>query len=111
MLAERLDFMVATYSSTRGTGARLIVWVLTGSGCGAGCFAWVSLHPELSRTAQANGINASLVRLSIPYYPQLSSKDARGATKDSVSRVETSDLGRPSGIRATSDAIYNVGVT
>jgi hypothetical protein len=53
MLAERRDFTVATYSSTRGTGARLTVSVLTGSGCGAGCFAWVSLHPELVRTASA----------------------------------------------------------
>src|SRR6266404_1368344 len=50
MLAERRDFTVATYSSTRGTGVRFTVCVLTGRGCGAGCFASVLLHPEVVRT-------------------------------------------------------------
>src|SRR5438445_6591535 len=54
MLAERRDFTVATYSSTRGTGVRFTVCVLTGRGCGAGCFASVLLHPELARTMKPN---------------------------------------------------------
>jgi hypothetical protein len=54
MLAERRDFTVATYSSTWGTGLRWIVSVLTGSGCGAGCFASVLLHPEVIKTVADN---------------------------------------------------------
>ena len=60
MLAERRDLMVDTYSSTSGTG-RLMVCVLTGMGCGAGCFAWVSLHPKLIKTTKIKGIIADLV--------------------------------------------------
>src|SRR5579862_676423 len=52
MLAERRDFIVATNSSTFGTGDRLMISVLTGSGCGAGCFASVLLHPQLITVAR-----------------------------------------------------------
>src|SRR5205807_2039107 len=51
MLAERRDFTVATYSSTRGTGARFTVSVFTGSGRAAGSLASVLLHPEVVSTS------------------------------------------------------------
>src|SRR5437762_9039175 len=47
MLAERLDLMVATYSSCRGTGERSIQTTFTGRACCAGGFASVRVHPEL----------------------------------------------------------------
>src|SRR2546422_11019967 len=43
--------IVATYSSTRGTGARLTVSVFTGSGRAAGSLASVLLHPEVVSTS------------------------------------------------------------
>ena len=36
MVAERLDLIVATYSSDRGTGEELTVWVWTGMAWKAG---------------------------------------------------------------------------
>src|SRR3954468_9264716 len=67
MLAERRDFTVATYSSARGTGARLIVSTFTGNGCGAGAFASVLLHPVLTiAAASATGARTtSLVNFRI----------------------------------------------
>jgi len=62
MLAERRDFTVATYSSARGTGARLIVSTFTGNGCAAGAFASVLLHPVLIKAA-ANATGARTVSL------------------------------------------------
>src|SRR5271165_4735747 len=53
MLAERRDLTVATYSSDRGTGSRLTVWVLTGNACCEGCFASVLLHPDVASTANS----------------------------------------------------------
>src|SRR5438067_8860089 len=50
ILAERRDLIVATYSSVRGTAARLMTSVFTGMACGAGCFASVLLHPEVTST-------------------------------------------------------------
>src|SRR5258708_14036976 len=86
MLAERRDFTVATYSSTRGTGARVIVSVLTGSDCGAGCFASVLLHPELPKTAKAintaNSVIASFFNFSI------------GVSSNGFSEVQMSVAGR-----------------
>src|SRR5713101_511221 len=75
MLAERRDFTVATYSSTRGTGVRLTVCVLTGRGCGAGCFASVLLHPELARRMRPNNptkrTTVSFLNLTILKTPAL----------------------------------------
>jgi hypothetical protein len=51
MLAERRDFTVATYSSARGTGARLIVSTFTGNGCGAGALASVLPQPVVIKAA------------------------------------------------------------
>jgi hypothetical protein len=60
MLAERRDFTVETYSSARGTGARLIVSTFTGNGCAAGALASVLLHPVLTKAA-ASATGASTV--------------------------------------------------
>jgi hypothetical protein len=59
MLAERRDFTVATYSSARGTGARLIVSTFTGNACGAGALASVLPHPVLMKAA-ANATGAKI---------------------------------------------------
>src|SRR5579885_1439939 len=51
MLADRRDFIVATYSSVRGTGARSTASTFTGSAFGAAaCFASVLSHPVLEKT-------------------------------------------------------------
>ncbi len=46
--------MVATYSSSRGTGARLIVSVLTRKGGGAGCCDSALRHPAPRETPKAS---------------------------------------------------------
>src|ERR1700682_1117461 len=75
MLAERRDFTVATYSSNRGTGVRLTVCVLTGSGCGAGALASVLSHPELVTTTRPNSprdmMSTSFLNLSILLNPSV----------------------------------------
>src|ERR1700746_2856577 len=64
MLAERRDFTVATYSSTRGTGARSTVCVFTGRACAADTVASVLVHPELVRmTTARKAIKNMLVRV------------------------------------------------
>src|SRR5712692_3264791 len=89
MLAERRDFTVATYSSSRGTGARLIVCVLTGIGCGTGCLASVLLHPELVTTANAisrtSGITASCFTVVMGVFlKRFKTTDDRRASWDSA---------------------------
>ena len=61
MLAERRDFTVATYSSTRGTGVRLTVCVLTGSGGGAGALASVLPHPDITRITSPNSPTDNMI--------------------------------------------------
>jgi hypothetical protein len=99
MLAERRDFTVATYSSARGTGARLIVSTLTGNGCGAGAFASVLSHPVLMKAAaSATGARtASLLNFRIARSLRLNPylvKDARCSERDS--KPELSVLRRSS---------------
>src|ERR1700704_4539225 len=61
MLAERRDLTVATYSSVRGRGDRLMVWVLTGSGGGAWpCFASVLPHPVETIAREVTKVTRSM---------------------------------------------------
>src|SRR3954467_11458570 len=88
MLAERRDFTVATYSSARGTGARLIVSTFTGNGCGAGAFASVVSPPVRTKgAARAAGAGAaSLVNFRLARSLRLNTyliKDARCSERDS----------------------------
>src|SRR5882724_771626 len=73
MLAERRDFTVATYSSTRGTGFSATVWVFTGIGCGDDSLASVLPHPVVVRTAMLNNevikIAENLFNLCSPRTP------------------------------------------
>src|SRR5882724_3178052 len=73
MLAERRDFTVATYSSTRGTGFSATVWVFTGIGCRDVSLASVLPHPVLVRTAMLNNevikIAENLFNLCSPRTP------------------------------------------
>jgi hypothetical protein len=81
MLAERRDLTVATYSSTRGTGAKLIVSVLTGSGFGAGCFASVLLHPELNKTSNTSNSTDETTKNRFNYIPPQSASPITDAQK------------------------------
>src|SRR5256885_10110117 len=61
MLAERRDLTVATYSSVRGRGDRLMVWVLTGRGGGAWpCFASVLPHPVETSARDVTKVTRSM---------------------------------------------------
>src|ERR1700722_10936010 len=75
MLAERRDFTVATYSSRRGTGARLTVCVLTGRAGGAEALTSVLPHPEVVRITRPNSpmdrISPNFLNLIIALDPSL----------------------------------------
>ncbi len=71
MLAERRDLIVATYSSARGTAARLISSVFTGIAGGACCLASVLPHPVVTRemnriggTSRTKGTNENRLILT-----------------------------------------------
>src|SRR5215475_8914293 len=89
MLAERRDFIVATYSSLRGTGERSTVSIFTGNAFGAGGFASVLAHPVVNRipakTKQLATIKVSFVNLFMrPFVGNASStKDAVWICRDS----------------------------
>src|SRR5579862_3383723 len=105
MLAERRDFTVAMYSSTRGTGLSWMVWVLTGNGWGAGGFARVFVQPVQTNVRVNNSAKrkiATFLTGTILISEQQSwVGDARHKSKDSIcARLQV----RVKGLRAGPDA-------